>query len=56
MIRQEGTLTEDGDIGILVAFSYGTKVKQLTNKEWHDKVKRSHLIQNGTIIRKGVLR
>ncbi len=34
---------EDHRPGIIVASSYGTKVKQITEKEWHYKLVRSNM-------------
>ncbi len=57
MSRQEGTLISDEIYpGVVVASGTHKNFEQISGREFDKKVKRSHLIQDGTIIRKGVLR
>ncbi len=57
MSRQEGTLISDEIYpGVVVASGTYKNFEQISGREFDKKVKRSHLIQDGTIIRKGVLR
>ncbi len=57
MSRQEGTLISDEIYpGVVVATGNHKSFEQISGREFDKKVKRSNLMQNGTIIRKGVLR